>query len=131
MGNTHATVRPLALMRYLCRLVTPPKVVHMVCNSCTKTRGDGDAKDDPPRLRGNDVSEQACPHCGSRLVGLERPGVVLDPFLGSGSTACAAVLEGFDFIDVEREAEYLEMARARIASASAQGYQAPLDLRTN
>ena len=79
-GNTHATVKPLALMRYLCRLVTPPA------------------------------------------------GVVLDPFLGSGSTACAAVLEGFDFIGIEREADYLAIARARIASASAQGFQPPLDL---
>jgi len=42
-------------------------------------------------------------------------GVVLDPFSGSGSTGCAAVLEGRQFIGVEREAAYLPIARARMA----------------
>jgi len=65
-GNTHPTVKPTDLMRYLCRLVTP------------------------------------------------FGGVVLDPFMGSGSTGKAAVLEGFRFIGIEREAEYLEIARGRI-----------------
>jgi site-specific DNA-methyltransferase (adenine-specific) len=41
-------------------------------------------------------------------------GVVLDPFMGSGSTGKAAVAEGFRFIGIEREAEYLEIARRRI-----------------
>jgi site-specific DNA-methyltransferase (adenine-specific) len=67
--NHHPTVKPTALMRYLCRLVTPPG------------------------------------------------GVVLDPFTGSGSTGKAAVCEGFDFVGIEREAEYVEIARARIAAA--------------
>jgi DNA modification methylase len=50
------------------------------------------------------------------LVRLVTPpgGVVLDPFMGSGSTGKAAVLEGFRFIGIEREAEYLEIARGRI-----------------
>jgi site-specific DNA-methyltransferase (adenine-specific) len=65
-GNGHPTVKPTDLMRYLCRLVTPPG------------------------------------------------GVVLDPFMGSGSTGKAALLEGFGFIGIEREAEYLEIARGRI-----------------
>ena len=78
-GNTHATVKPIKLMRYLCRLVTPPG------------------------------------------------GVVLDPFIGSGSTGCAAVLEGFDYIGIEREVAYIEIARARIASAKVQGFQSSLD----
>jgi len=65
-------VKPTELMRYLCRLVTPPG------------------------------------------------GVVLDPFMGSGSTGKAALLEGFGFIGIEREAEYLEIARGRI-QAPAQG----------
>ena len=65
-GNAHPTVKPTDLMRYLCRLVTPPG------------------------------------------------GTVLDPFMGSGSTGKAAVLEGFNFIGIEREAEYLDIARARI-----------------
>lgn len=67
--NHHPTVKPTALMRYLCRLVTPPG------------------------------------------------GVVLDPFMGSGSTGKAAILEGFRFIGCEREAEYLDIARARISAA--------------
>lgn len=63
---THPTVKPIALMRYLCRLVTPPS------------------------------------------------GIVLDPFTGSGTTGCAATLEGFGFIGIEREAEYAEIARRRM-----------------
>lgn len=66
LANHHPTVKPIALMRYLCRLVTPPN------------------------------------------------GVVLDPFTGSGTTGCAATLEGFGFIGIEREAEYAEIARRRI-----------------
>jgi site-specific DNA-methyltransferase (adenine-specific) len=71
--NHHPTVKPTALMRYLCRLVTPPG------------------------------------------------GVVLDPFTGSGSTGKGAVLEGFRFIGIEREAEYVEIAKARIAAVSGGG----------
>jgi DNA modification methylase len=71
-ANHHPTVKPTALMRYLCRLVTPPG------------------------------------------------GVVLDPFMGSGSTGKAAILEGFGFIGCEREAEYVEIARARIKRETAQ-----------
>lgn len=66
-ANHHPTVKPIALMRWLCRLVTP------------------------------------------------QGGLVLDPFTGSGTTGCAAVLEGFRFVGVEREAEYVEIARRRIA----------------
>jgi len=65
-NNHHPTVKPTDLMRYLCRLVTPPN------------------------------------------------GVVLDPFMGSGSTGKAAALEGFGFIGIEREAEYVAIAQARI-----------------
>jgi len=68
--NHHPTVKPTALMRYLCRLVTPPG------------------------------------------------GVVLDPFMGSGSTGKAAMLEGFQFIGIERDAEYFEIATNRIAVAT-------------
>ena len=66
--NHHPTVKPLALMRYLCRLITPPG------------------------------------------------GIVLDPFMGSGSTGKAALSEGFGFIGIERDPEYFEIARARIAA---------------
>lgn len=44
-------------------------------------------------------------------------GIVLDPFTGSGTTGVAAVQEGFRFIGIEREAQYVEIARARIAAA--------------
>lgn len=44
-------------------------------------------------------------------------GVILDPFMGSGSTGKAAVLEGFQFIGCEREDEYMPIATARIAWA--------------
>jgi hypothetical protein len=66
--NTHSTVKPTDLMRYLCRLITPPG------------------------------------------------GIILDPFTGSGSTGKAAMAEGFRFIGIEREAEYIEIARARISA---------------
>jgi DNA modification methylase len=69
--NHHPTVKPLALMRWLVRLVTPPG------------------------------------------------GVVLDPFLGSGTTAKAAAQEGFRCIGIEREPEYFQIAQKRIESAYA------------
>ena len=73
-GNMHPTVKPTELMRYLCRLVTPPG------------------------------------------------GVVLDPFMGSGSTGKAAALEGFRFIGIERDPDYLAIAQQRIdAIGSTQG----------
>jgi DNA modification methylase len=45
---------------------------------------------------------------------------VLDPFAGSGSTGVACVNAGRSFIGIEREAAYIEIARKRIADASAQ-----------
>jgi len=47
-------------------------------------------------------------------------GIVLDPFMGSGSTGKAAVLEGFSFIGIEQDAEYFEIARRRIGHAQEQ-----------
>lgn len=41
-------------------------------------------------------------------------GIVLDPFMGSGSTGKAAVLEGFDFIGIELNPEYFTIAEKRI-----------------
>lgn len=72
-ANNHPTVKPTDLMRYLCRLVTPPN------------------------------------------------GLVLDPFMGSGSTGRGAVLEGFRFVGVEREAEYAIIAEARINAVMSSG----------
>jgi site-specific DNA-methyltransferase (adenine-specific) len=46
-------------------------------------------------------------------------GTILDPFVGSGSTGEAAAIEGFRFIGIEREAEYVEIAKARIAAVEA------------
>ncbi len=66
--NHHPTVKPTDLMRYLCRLVTPPG------------------------------------------------GTVLDPFMGSGSTGKGAELEGFSFIGIELDPDYVEIARNRISS---------------
>ncbi len=50
------------------------------------------------------------------LVRLVTPagGVVLDPFLGSGTTGLAAEMEGFAWIGIEREAEYVAIAEARL-----------------
>jgi len=55
------------------------------------------------------------------LVRLVTPGggTVLDPFMGSGSTGKACAYEGFDFIGIDQSAEYVEIARARIAFAQA------------
>ncbi len=65
-ANVHPTVKPLALMRWVIRLVTP----------------DG--------------------------------GVVLDPFAGSGSTGCAALLEDRPFVGIERDSRYVPIAAARM-----------------
>jgi site-specific DNA-methyltransferase (adenine-specific) len=47
-------------------------------------------------------------------------GTVLDPFMGSGSTGKAAVLENFSFIGIDQSADYLEIATARINHAQEQ-----------
>jgi len=50
-----------------------------------------------------------------RLTKTPTGGVVLDPFMGSGTTGIACVLEGREFIGIEREPEYVEIAEKRIA----------------
>ena len=65
-GNNHPTVKPTALMAYLCRLITPTG------------------------------------------------GVVLDPYMGSGSTGKAAVREGFSFVGCELDKDYFDIATARV-----------------
>ena len=70
--NFHPTVKPLALMRYLVKLVTPPN------------------------------------------------GTVLDPFLGSGTTAVAAILEGFNWMGCEMTEDYWPIIEARVAWAELQ-----------
>jgi len=64
--NHHPTVKPIALMRYLSRLITP------------------------------------------------KNGIVLDPFMGSGTTGIACKLEGFEFVGIEIDKEYFKIAEARI-----------------
>jgi len=64
--NPHPTVKPVALMEWLVRMVTQPG------------------------------------------------GLVLDPFCGSGTTGIAAKRQGFHFVGIEREWQYVEVARARI-----------------
>ena len=66
--NTHPTVKPIKLMKYLCRLITP------------------------------------------------KGGTVLDPFMGSGSTGMAAKEENFEFVGIEKEEQYFNIASARIES---------------
>lgn len=52
-----------------------------------------------------------------RLV-TPKGGRILDPFTGSGSTGRGAILEGFEFVGIEKEAAYLPIARARLAEAA-------------
>ena len=68
-GNNHPTVKPTALMAYLCRLITPTG------------------------------------------------GVVLDPYMGSGSTGKAAVREGFSFVGCELDEDYFQIAKSRVENA--------------
>lgn len=79
-ANTHPTIKPLALMRYLVTLVTPPG------------------------------------------------GVVLDPFLGSGTTAVAAILDGFDWIGCEMTEEYWPIIEGRVAWAEETRFRTPPSL---
>jgi site-specific DNA-methyltransferase (adenine-specific) len=67
-GNNHPTVKPIELMKYLIKLITPPG------------------------------------------------GTVLDPFNGSGSTGCAAVELGYNYIGCELDPAYVEIANKRIAA---------------
>lgn len=74
-GNNHPTVKPIELMRYLCRLITPPN------------------------------------------------GVVLDPFMGSGTTIIASYLEGFNFLGIERELEFFKIAQSRLEEYEGKEYE--------
>jgi DNA modification methylase len=49
-----------------------------------------------------------------RLVGGQKGSVILDPFMGSGTTGIAAISEGFHFMGLEQNAEYMDIAEARI-----------------
>lgn len=45
---------------------------------------------------------------------MRRSGLILDPFMGSGTTGMAAANEGLRFIGIEREPDYYLIARARV-----------------
>jgi len=80
---------------------------------CAKaSRADRGAKNIHPTVKPTDLMAYLC-----RLV-TPPGGVVLDPFMGSGSTGKAAMREGFRFIGCELSPEYLAIARARIEAAS-------------
>lgn len=79
MRNLHPSVKPVDIMAWLIRLVTPPG------------------------------------------------GIVLDPFLGSGTTGCAAMVEGVGFVGIEQDADYFALARDRISDyAFSRGRQRPV-----
>lgn len=72
-----------------------------------------------------------------KLVGMIIPkingNIVIDPFLGSGTTAVAAIKLGIDWIGIELNSEYTEIAKKRVAEAieHSQTQQITLDLSTN
>lgn len=72
-----------------------------------------------PTVKPTDLMRYLC-----RLV-TSPNGIVLDPFNGSGSTGCAAVLEGFQYIGIEREAEYIAISEKRIQNALERKNQVP------
>ena len=61
-----------------------------------------------------DKNIRSCSKCGNPLK--PRPPICLDPFMGSGSTGVAAKRLGFEFIGIEKEDEYFEIAKRRISS---------------
>lgn len=51
------------------------------------------------------------------VLGTETPGVVLDPYVGSGTTAVAAKLLGHEYIGIDRSESYLSYARERLKNS--------------
>lgn len=56
----------------------------------------------------------------ARCIQSVAEGPVLDPFMGSGTTALAAEQEGISWLGIERSAEYVKMANARLAELAEQ-----------
>jgi site-specific DNA-methyltransferase (adenine-specific) len=89
-------------------------------------RKDGGVGGDNPRNRTNNAKLNHHPTVKPTslmqyLIRLVTPpnGIVLDPFMGSGSTGKACAYEGFDFIGIDQSAEYVAIAQARIDFALA------------
>jgi hypothetical protein len=89
-------------------------------------RKDGGVGGDNPRNRTNNAKLNHHPTVKPTslmqyLIRLVTPpnGIVLDPFMGSGSTGKACAYEGFEFIGIDQSAEYVEIAQARIDFALA------------
>lgn len=87
------------------------RLSHMTSNAKGKIMKDVMAQNVHPTVKPIELMRRLI-----RLV--SRPGhTIIDPFLGSGTTGVAAVLEGRNFIGIEREDEYFTIASTRIASA--------------
>lgn len=73
-----------------------------------KDRNEGDVSNGHPTVKPTDLMRY--------LINLITPpnGTILDPFMGSGSTGKAAVRCGVNFIGIEKEQEYMDIAKARI-----------------
>lgn len=81
------------------------------CAKASKAdRNSGGAENNHPTVKPADLMRYLC-----RLVTPDG-GLVLDPFMGSGSTLKAAELEGFDAIGIELSPEYIDIARRRIGA---------------
>lgn len=61
------------------------------------------------------------------LAGCPKDGVVLDPFMGSGTTGAVAILNKRHYIGCELNKEYIEMANRRIADATKIANQVTFD----
>ena len=79
---------------------------------CAKTsKQDREVGNNHPTVKPTELMRYLC-----RLV-TPKGGVILDPFMGSGSTGKGALLEGFRFIGIEMEREYFDIASARLEAA--------------
>ena len=115
--NGHPTIKSIELMKYLITMITPPNVVDLVCESCKDYNHEETQKEDNsmPTLSEKNKIKQSCKYCGSPLTRkIIKNSIILDPFMGSGSTGVAAIKHGFDFIGIEKETEYFEIAQKRI-----------------
>lgn len=87
------------------------RLSHMTSNYTGKVVKDVMAQNVHPTVKPIEVMRRLI-----RLV--SRPGhTIIDPFLGSGTTGIAAILEGRNFVGIEREPDYFRIASTRVAHA--------------